>query len=73
MSRRRDSAVGVATNYGLGDRRNRRSNPGGLKNFSSSRCQDRLWSPPRETDHSPPAGAEVKNMWIYTSTPLYGF
>jgi hypothetical protein len=25
----------------------------------------------RETDHSPPTSAEVKKMWIYTSTPLY--
>jgi hypothetical protein len=23
----------------------------------------------READHSPPTNAEVKNMWIYTSTP----
>jgi hypothetical protein len=27
----------------------------------------------READHSPPASAEVKKMWIYTSTPLYAF
>jgi hypothetical protein len=25
----------------------------------------------REVDHSPPASAEVKKMWIYTSTPPY--
>jgi hypothetical protein len=25
----------------------------------------------READHSPPTSAEVKKMWIYTSTPLY--
>jgi hypothetical protein len=25
----------------------------------------------READHSPPASAEVKNMWIYTATPPY--
>jgi hypothetical protein len=24
-------------------------------------------------DHSPPSSAEVKNKWIYTSTPLYAF
>jgi hypothetical protein len=29
--------------------------------------------PVRETDHSPAACVEVKKMWIYTSTPLYGF
>jgi hypothetical protein len=30
--------------------------------------------PGREVDHSPPASAKVKKMWIYTSTPirLYG-
>jgi hypothetical protein len=27
----------------------------------------------READHSPPASAEVKKMWIYTSTALYAF
>jgi len=29
----------------------------------------------RAADHSPPSSAEVKNVWIYTSTPtihLYG-
>jgi hypothetical protein len=25
----------------------------------------------READHSPPASAEVKKMWIYTATPTY--
>jgi hypothetical protein len=29
--------------------------------------------PGREADHSPPTGAEVKNTWIYTSTPPYAF
>jgi hypothetical protein len=27
----------------------------------------------READHSPPTSAEVKKMWIYTSTPPYVF
>jgi hypothetical protein len=26
-----------------------------------------------EADHSPPTSAEVKEMWIYTSTPSYTF
>jgi hypothetical protein len=26
--------------------------------------------PGREVDHSPPASAEVKKMWIYTATPI---
>jgi hypothetical protein len=27
--------------------------------------------PVRDADHSPPTSAEVKKMWIYTSTPPY--
>jgi hypothetical protein len=29
--------------------------------------------PGRESDHSPPSSAEVKKMWICTSTPQYVF
>jgi hypothetical protein len=29
--------------------------------------------PGREADHSPRTSAEVKKMWIYTSTPPYAF
>jgi hypothetical protein len=29
--------------------------------------------PGREADHSPPARAEVRKTWIYTSTPPYAF
>jgi hypothetical protein len=29
--------------------------------------------PGREADHSAPTSVEVKNMWIYTSTPPYVF
>jgi hypothetical protein len=29
--------------------------------------------PGREADHSPPTGAEVNKMWIYTSTPPHAF
>jgi hypothetical protein len=29
--------------------------------------------PVREADHLPSASAEVKKMWIYTSTPPYAF
>jgi hypothetical protein len=29
--------------------------------------------PGSEADHSPPTSAEVKNTWIYTSTPPYAF
>jgi hypothetical protein len=29
--------------------------------------------PGREVDHSPPTSAELKKMWIYTTTPPYVF
>jgi hypothetical protein len=29
--------------------------------------------PGREADHSPPTSADVKKMWIFTSTPPYAF
>jgi hypothetical protein len=32
-----------------------------------------LKRPRRETYHSPPSSAEVKNAWSYTSTPQYAF
>jgi hypothetical protein len=31
----------------------------------------RVKRPGREADHSPPTGAEVKNTWLYISTPPY--
>jgi hypothetical protein len=33
----------------------------------------RVKRPGREADHSPPTSAEVKKMWIYTSTCPYAF
>jgi hypothetical protein len=33
----------------------------------------RVKRPGREADHSPPANAEVKEIWIYTSAPPYAF
>jgi hypothetical protein len=87
--RSRDSAVGIATGYGLDGRGVGVGVPVGTRIFSSLRCPDRLWDPrsllsngyqglfPRgkaagsEADHSPPASAKVKKMWIYTSTPPY--
>jgi hypothetical protein len=84
-----DSAVGIATGYVLDDLGVRVRVPVGSRIFSSPNRPDRLWGPPnllsngyrgvtrpgREANHSPPASAEVKEMWIYTSTPpirLYG-
>jgi hypothetical protein len=29
--------------------------------------------PGREADHSPPTSADVKEIWLYTSTPSYAF
>jgi hypothetical protein len=83
-----DSVVGIATGYGLDDRRVGSSTPGRVKNFlfsTSSRpalgsthpriqwvlgaLSSGVKRPGREVDHLPPASAEVKKMWIYTSTP----
>jgi hypothetical protein len=84
--RSRDSVVGIATGYGLDDRGVEFRVPVGSRIFSSPRRPDRLWGPPTsypvgtegsfpggEADHSPPASAEAKKMWIYTSTPPYAF
>jgi hypothetical protein len=63
--------------------RGRNSSPGRDKNFlfsKSSRPALGSTQPPiqwvpevkrpgREADHSPPANAEVKRNWMYTSTP----
>jgi hypothetical protein len=74
------SEVGTATGYGLDDRGVGVRVPVGSRIFSSSRRPDRLGTlspvvkrPGCEADHSPPASAEVKKMWIYTSTPTYSF
>jgi hypothetical protein len=81
-----DSAVRIATSYGLDDRGVGVRVPVGSRIFFSPRCPDRLWGPPnllsnispgvkrpgREADYSPPASAEVKKMWRYTF-PQYAF
>jgi hypothetical protein len=56
---------------------------GRVKNFLFSTQPPIQWVPRtfflgvkrlgREADHSPPASAEVKKMWIYTSTPPHAF
>jgi hypothetical protein len=82
-----DSSVGIATGYGLDDQGGGSSSPGRVKNFHfsiASRPALGSTQPPlkwvpgvkregREADHSPPTSAEVKKMWIYTSTPPYVF
>jgi hypothetical protein len=86
-NRSRDSSVGIATGYGLDDQMGGSWSPGRVKNFHfsiSSRSALGSTQPPtkwvpgvkrqgREADHSPPTSAEVKKVWIYTSTPLYVF
>jgi hypothetical protein len=84
-----DSAVGIATNYGLDDRGVGIRVPVGSRIFSTSSrpalgsAQPIQWvpgalslgvkRPGREADHSSPASEEVKKMWIYTSIPPYVF
>jgi hypothetical protein len=81
----RDTAVGIATGYGLDNGVGRSSIAGMVKKFffsKSSRpalgstqppiqCVPRVKRPGLEADHSP-TSAKVKKMWIYTSTP-YAF
>jgi hypothetical protein len=82
----RVTIVGIASGYGLDDRRV------GVKNFFFSMSFRQVvgptqppirWvpgalplgakRPRRETEHLPSYSAEVKKMWIYTSTPPYAF
>jgi hypothetical protein len=90
-NRSRNSAVGIATGYGLDDREAGVRVPVRSRIFTSPYLPDRLWRPPNfytmgtggtfpgvkrpgcEADRSPPASADVKKMWIYTSTPPYAF
>jgi hypothetical protein len=84
----RDSAVGMATGYGLNSRGNGVRVPVGAKFFSSRSVSGQSqppiqWvqgdlppgvkRPGHEADHSPPANAELKNTWMYTVTPPYIF
>jgi hypothetical protein len=87
----RDSAVGVATGYGLDDSEVGVRVPVGSRIITSPRRPNGFGvhptsypkgtgssfpgvkRPGREVNHSPPTSAEVKKMWIYTSTPPYAF
>jgi hypothetical protein len=79
-----EDGAGIENCYGLDDRGVGTQVPVGSRIFSSPHRPDQLWCPPnllspgvkrpgREADHSPPASAEVKKIWIYTSTPPYVF
>jgi hypothetical protein len=69
-----------------GRQRGRSSSPGMVKKFLFTSSRPALGStqtpmkwvpkvnlPGHETDHSAPASAEAKKMWIYTDTPPYTF
>jgi hypothetical protein len=69
---------------GAGRPRSRSSSPCSVKNFLFSTSSRPALGPPsfpspgvkrpeREADHSPPASAEVKKMWINISNPPYVF
>jgi hypothetical protein len=92
ITKSRDSSVGIATGYGLGDREVGVPSPGRVNNFHfsiSSRPALGFTQPPmqrvagslppgvkrpgREANDSTPTSAEVKKMWIYTTTPPYAF
>jgi hypothetical protein len=83
----RDSAVGIATGYGLDDRgvgvRVPVGSPKSSRPALGSTQPHIQWVPGalspgvrrqgREADHSPPTSAEVKKMWIYTSISPHVF
>jgi hypothetical protein len=85
----RDSAVSIATGYGLDDRGVGVRVPVRSRIFTSPRRPDRPTQPPfrwvpevlsptikqpgREADRSSPTSAEVKKTWIYISSPPYAF
>jgi hypothetical protein len=81
----RNSVVGIETSYGLDERGVGVRVPVMLRISSSSRhTQPPIqWVPGAlsqrvkwqgcEPDNPPPANAEVKQMWIYRSTPPYIF
>jgi hypothetical protein len=85
MKKSRDSVINMATGYGLDDRDGGKN----FLFSTSSRPTLELTQPPiqsvpgalspgvkrqgREADHSSPASAEVKKIWICASTPQYTF
>jgi hypothetical protein len=79
----RDSAVGIATGYGLDYRGVGVRVPLGARNFflhvdQAGRQPPIQWvpgvkRPGREANNSPPTSAELKKVWIYTTTHPYAF
>jgi hypothetical protein len=77
-----ECSVGIATGYGLDGRGIGVRFPVGVRIFFSPRppiqrvmeaLSPEIKRPGRESDHSTPASVEIKNTWIYTSTPPYVF
>jgi hypothetical protein len=81
-----DSSVGIATGYGLDDRGVRILVPvGSMSSWPALghtqptlQCvaynlSSEIKRPEREADHSRPANAEVKKMWICSTIPRYFF
>jgi hypothetical protein len=74
----RDSAVGIATSYGLDREVGVRVPVGSSRPALGSTQIPIQWVPGLkrpwcEADHSPPTSSEVKKTRIYTSTPRYVF
>jgi hypothetical protein len=82
----RDSSVGIATGYGLDDRmiggweffsRHHVQPSSGAHPDSypmgTGALSLEVKRPGRETNHSPPSSAEVKNAWNYPFTSQYAF
>jgi hypothetical protein len=69
------SVVGIATSYCQDDRGFgvRVSVESRIFPVGTGGCFPGVKRAVREADHSPPTSAEVKKMWIYTSTPPYAF
>jgi hypothetical protein len=67
----RDSAVGIATGYGLGVRGVGVWVPVGSRNLSSPRLPDRLWSPPNLLSNGyrgPFSGGKAAEAWSWPLT-----
>jgi hypothetical protein len=77
----RNSAVGIATGYGLDDQGVEVRVPMGeefsllhvVQIVSEAHPTSCPMGTGGEADHSPPTSAEVKKTWFYTSTPPYAF
>jgi hypothetical protein len=76
--------AGIATGHGLDDRGVGVPSPGRVKKFHFSNRPGWFWGPPNllyngykglfpggKADHSPQSCAEVKKLWMYTTTPPF--